>query len=57
MFDISSTCGGVLLNGVGQTETNEEHEEVFVEEGFQLARIVMGNRSINIEDGSELELA
>ena len=38
-------------------ETNEEHEEVFVEEGFQLARIVMGNRSINIGDGSELELA
>ena len=38
-------------------KTNEEHEEVFVEEGFQLARIVMGNGSINIGDGSELELA
>ena len=51
-------------------ETDEEHDEDCIEEGFQLARVKldengeggrqavgMGNHSINIWDGSELELA
>ena len=59
------------LNWVGQNrETDEEHDEHCVEEGFQLARVKfdrdgvggrealgLGNRSINIWDGSELGLA
>ena len=59
-FGISNTCGGVWLNRVGQNrETDEEHDEDCVEEGFQLAReldkdgergreaLGMGNHSIN----------
>ena len=70
-FGISNTCGGVWLNGLKQNrETNEEHDDDCVEEGLQLARVKldkdveggsealgMGNRSINIWDGSKLELA
>ena len=70
-FGISNTCSSVWLNGVGKNrETSEEHDEDCVEEGFQLARVKfdrdgevgsealgMGNRSINISDGSELDLA
>ena len=69
-FGISNTCGDVWLNRVGQNrETTEEHDDDCVE-GFQLARVKldkdgeegweaqsMGNRSINIWDGTELELA
>ena len=68
---LSNTCDVVRSNGVGQNrETDENHAEVCVEEGFQLARVkfdrdnewgreVLGveNCSINIWDGSELELA
>ena len=57
-------------NGVGQNrETNEEHDDDCIEEGFQLARIKydrdseggrealgVGNCSVNICDGSKLEL-
>ena len=70
-FGILSTCGGIWLDGLGQNrETNEEHDEDCVEEGFQSTRaklnrngnggkkaINMGNCSISISDGSELELA
>ena len=59
------------MNGVGQNrETDEDHDADCVEEEFQLARVkcdrdgkggreVLGmeNRSVNIWDGSELELA
>ena len=39
-FGIFNTCGGVLLNGVGQNrETDEEHDEDCVEEGFQLGNV------------------
>ena len=62
---------GMWLNWVGQNrETDEEHDEDCIEEGFQLARVKfdrdgeggrkalgLGNRSINISDGSELGLA
>ena len=52
-------------NGVGQNrETDEEHDQDCVEEGFHLARVKvdkdglgMQNCCINIWDGSELELA
>ena len=58
-------------NGVGQNkETDEKHNENYVEEGFQLAGIIfdrddegirevlgVGNCIINIWDGSELRLA
>ena len=58
-------------NGVGQNkETDEKHNENYVEEGFQLAGIIfdrddegvrevpgVGNCIINIWDGSELGLA
>ena len=58
-------------NGVEQNkETNEEYDKDWVEEWFQLARVKfdrdgeggreaigMGNCSINIWDGSDLELA
>ena len=68
-FGISNTCGEVWLNQVGQNrETNEEHDEDCVEEGFNLARVKfdrdgeggrealgMGNCSINVWDGSKLE--
>ena len=61
-FGISSTCGGMWFNGVGQNrETYEEHNKDCVEEGFQLTRLKfdrdgeegrevlgMGDRSINI---------
>ena len=70
-FDISNTCGGVWQSGVGQNrETDEEHDEDCVKEGFQLGSVKfdrygeggrkslgMGNCSINILVGSELELA
>ena len=70
-FGISNTCGDVWWNGIGQKrETNEEHDEDCIEEGFQLARVKFnrngkGDRealgtescSINIWDDSELELA
>ena len=62
MFGISNSCGGMWLNRVGQNrETNEEHDEDCVKEGFQLASVKYGkddercredigmlNRSINI---------
>ena len=39
-FCISHTCGGVRSNGVGKNrESNEEHDEDYAEEGFQLARV------------------
>ena len=58
------------MNWVEQNrETNEEHDEDCVEEGFQMPRVKldkgfegvrealgMGNRSINIWDGAELGL-
>ena len=61
-FGGSNTCGGVWLKGVGQNmETDEEHDEDCVEEGFQLTSVKldkdgeggrealgMGNHSINI---------
>ena len=70
-FSISNTRGNVWLNGVGENrETDKEHDEDCVEERFLLARakfgrdgegdreaLGVGNRSINIWDGSELELA
>ena len=38
-FDIFNTCGDMWSNGLGQNrETDEEHDEDCVEEGFQLAR-------------------
>ena len=59
------------MNRVGQNrKTNEKHDEDCVKEGFQLARVKYGkddergredigmlNRSVNISDRSELELA
>ena len=68
---ISNTSNSLRSNSIGQfSETDEEHDEDCVEEGFQLARVKldrsgergrkvlgMGNGSINIWDGSELELA
>ena len=70
-FGLSNTCDGMWSNGVGKNrETDGEHDEDCVEEGFQLARVnidrngvggreTLGveNFSINIWDGSELELA
>ena len=70
-FVISNTCGGVWLNEIGQNrETDKDSDEDCVEEGFLLAKVKlgkdsergrgnlgMGNHSINIWDGSELELA
>ena len=70
-FGIFNKCGGVWSNGVEQNkETNEEYDKDWVEEWFQLARVKfdrdgeggrealgMGNCSINIWDGSDLELA
>ena len=70
-FGGSNTCGGVWLKEVGQNmETDEEHDEDCVEEGFQLTSVKldkdgeegrealgMGNHSINIWIGWELELA
>ena len=61
-FGITNTCGGVWLNGVGQSrKTTEEDDGYWAEEGFQLDRIkldkggeesrealYMGNRRINI---------
>ena len=50
-FGISNTCGGVWLNGVGQNrETDEEHDEVCVEEKFQLDRVKLDE---NVEEGRE----
>ena len=38
-FSLFSTCGDMWLNGVGQNrETDEDHDEDCVEEGFQLVR-------------------
>ena len=35
-FCIFNTCDGVWLNGVGQSrENNKEHDEDYVEQGFQ----------------------
>ena len=62
--------GLVWLNRIGKNrETDEERDEDCVEERFQLARVKfdrdiergrealgMGNCSINISDGSELDL-
>ena len=61
----------VVVDWVGQNrETNKEHDEDCVKEGFQLARLKLdkdgetgrealgiGNHSIKIWDVSELELA
>ena len=42
-FGISNTCGGVWLNrGEQNRETDEEHDEDCVKEGFQLARVKPG---------------
>ena len=68
---ISNTCGGVWSSRVGQNrETNEEYDEDYVKEWFQLTRakfdrdgeggkeaLGMRNCSINLLNGSELELA
>ena len=70
-FRISNTCGGMWSNELGKNrETDQEHDEDCVEEDFQLARaklnrdgkggrksLGMGNYSINISDGSEMDLA
>ena len=70
-FGICNTCVGVWSNGVEQNkEPDEEHNEDWAVEGFQLARVTFdrdnegdretldkGNCSINIWDGSELQLA
>ena len=62
LFGLSNNCDSVWSNGVGQNrETDEEHDEDCIEEGFQLARIkydrdseggreapFVGNCSINI---------
>ena len=69
-FSLSNNCDSVWSNRVERNrETNEEHDEDCIEEGFQLAKIKydryseggrealgMGNCSVNIWDGSELEL-
>ena len=61
-FGLSNNCDSVWSNWVGQNkETNEEHDEDCIEEGFQLARIKydrdseggrenlgVGNCSVNI---------
>ena len=61
-FGLSNNCDSVWSNGVGQNrETDEEHDEDCIEEGFQLARIKydrdseggrealgVGNCSVNI---------
>ena len=68
---LSNTFDGVWSNGVRQNrETDENHGEVCVEEGFQLARVKLDrdnewgretlgveNCIINIWNGSDLELA
>ena len=65
-FGVSNTCSGMWLNGVGQNrESNEEHNEDCIEDGFQLARVKcgkdgargrealgMGNCNSNVWDGS-----
>ena len=66
-FDISSTCGGVWSNWVEQNrETDEERDDYCVAKELQLSTqksdreweaLGMGNCSIKIWDGSELELA
>ena len=70
-YALFNTCDGVWLNWVGQIrETNEEHDENCVVDGFQLTRVKfdrdgeggrealgMGNCSIIIWYGSELESA
>ena len=39
-FGISNTCGSVWSYGVGQKrETDEEHDEEYVQEGFQMSRV------------------
>ena len=39
-FDLSNNCDSVWTNGVGQnSETDEEHDEDCIEEGFHLATI------------------
>ena len=69
-FSVSNNCDSVWLNGVGQNrESDEEHDEDCIKEGFQLARVKydrdseggrealgLRNCSVNIWDGSELEL-
>ena len=65
-FSVSNTCGGVWSNRESR-ETDEEHDEDRVKEGFQLTRVKSGrddegdretlgmrNCSINILNGSEL---
>ena len=65
-FGISNTCGGAWSNDVGQNrETDEQHDEDCVEEDCvkkidkngEVGReaLGMGNCSINIWNGSELE--
>ena len=70
-FGISNTCGGMWSDGLRQNgETDEEHDEDCVKEGFPLVRIKldrngewgrknqgMWNCGINIWDRSELALA
>ena len=59
MFGISNTSAVMWLNGVRQNrETDEEHDEDCVQDGFQEARVKflqrgrgilgMGNRSISV---------
>ena len=39
-FSLSNNCDSEWSNGVGQNrETDEEHDEGCIEEGFQLARM------------------
>ena len=68
---IFNTCGSLRLNRIGKNkESNEEYDKDLVEEEFQLATVKfgrngersrealgVGNCSINIWNGSELELA
>ena len=69
-FSLSNNCDSVWSNGVRQNrETDEEHDEDCIEEGFQQAwtkydmdneggrqALGMGNCGDNIQDESELEL-
>ena len=68
---LSNTCDDLWLNGVGRnSKSDEKHDEDCVKEVFQLAMVKfdrdgeggrealgVGKCSINIWDGSELELA
>ena len=56
-FGISNTCGGAWSNGVEQNrKTDEERDQDFVEEGFQLARVTIdtagggGRKALGMEN-------